>query len=223
LSGTSWKGRAPCRPAHVNHEATQSRTMITPQPSSTGRGTISPVLQATAMPGTGFGEFATLFWSSGELAPHREALARLGLMATPSASSPGKGLLPLEIPAGGGPVAWSAGPRADTTRVSPRRASPRLAPAATDFGKYPWSWLLPPPSPHCLACMAGSPLLQRNRTRLQRFARHCKALQGNARKPPPGHLATSRPLWPRDSRSLVIPGMILPVPHRSRGQVALKY
>jgi hypothetical protein len=58
----------------------------------------------------------------------------------------------------------------------------------------------PLPSPRCLACMAGSPLPQRNRTRLQRFAKQCKAMQGNERKPPPGHLATSRPPWPRHSR-----------------------
>jgi hypothetical protein len=55
---------------------------------------------------------------------------------------------------------------------------------------------------------------------LQGNARQCKAMQGNARKPPPSHVATSRPPWPRDSRSLVILGMILPIPHRSRGQVA---
>src|SRR3979411_1922257 len=43
------------------------------------------------MPGTGFSEFATLFGSSGELATHHEALARLRLMAAPEASSPYRG------------------------------------------------------------------------------------------------------------------------------------
>jgi hypothetical protein len=46
-----------------------------------GCGTISLALQAIAMPGTGFSDFATLFGSSGELATQHEVLARLRLMA----------------------------------------------------------------------------------------------------------------------------------------------